>query len=36
MSAIIGGVGLKDSVGIPRPDADRIAAPLIAALAAVA
>jgi AcrR family transcriptional regulator len=36
MSAIMGGIGLKDSIGMPRPDADRLAATLIAALAALA
>jgi AcrR family transcriptional regulator len=36
MSTIMGGVGLKDSIGLPRPDADRLAATLIAALGALA
>jgi AcrR family transcriptional regulator len=36
MSTIIAGIGVKDSMGLPRPDAERIAATLIAALAALA
>jgi hypothetical protein len=36
MSAIIGGVGLKDSMGLPRPDPSRLSAALVAALAALA
>jgi AcrR family transcriptional regulator len=36
MSTIMGGVGLKDSIGLPRPDVDRLAAMLIAALGALA
>ena len=36
MSTIMAGVGVKDSIGLPRPDTDRLAATLIDALAALA
>ena len=36
MSAIMAGIGVKDSLGLPRPDADRLAATLTNALAALA
>lgn len=36
MSAIMGGTGLKDSIGLPRPTADRLADALVAALSALA
>jgi hypothetical protein len=36
MSTIMGGVGLRDAIGVPRPDADQLAAALVAALSALA
>ncbi|HEX5095137.1 MAG TPA: helix-turn-helix domain-containing protein [Acidimicrobiia bacterium] len=36
MSALMGGVGMKDSAALPRPDPDRLAAALVAAFAALA
>jgi AcrR family transcriptional regulator len=36
VGALIGGVGMKDAMGLPRPDPDRLGAALRAALAALA
>jgi AcrR family transcriptional regulator len=36
MSTIMAGVGLKDSIGLPRPDSERLADALVAALSALA
>jgi AcrR family transcriptional regulator len=36
VSALIGGVGMKDAMGLPRPDPDRLGSALRAALAALA
>jgi AcrR family transcriptional regulator len=36
MSALMGGIGMKDSVALPRPDPDRLAAALVAAFRGLA